>query len=322
MGEHKNIKHVIGDTYRSVYSYLKPISNVSLFFEKGVLTPQEFVDAGDYLVRKFKTWTWEKAHEKRSVTYLPYEKQFLLMRNVPCRQRVRDLNYLTRDSKIVEDEWIYPNYKEDNTEIDLTQYTRNESLLSNQFQNEDNACKENKCDNTDDDDNDSDEEAIDFYDYNIDEITFKENDPAAANCCDTLTYWDKSKSENTIRIRTYDISITYDKYYQTPRIWLFGYNEHGIPLKVEEIFEDTLADYNYQTVTHDIHPCTGIMSVSIHPCKQADVMLKVLKKWVEQNLPPRHDLSILILLKNISTIIPTIEYDFTMDIEMDMYFKK
>jgi hypothetical protein len=25
--------------------------------------------------------------------------------------------------------------------------------------------------------------------------------------------------------RTYDISITYDKYYQTPRAWLMGYDE-------------------------------------------------------------------------------------------------
>lgn len=28
-----------------------------------------------------------------------------------------------------------------------------------------------------------------------------------------------------ISIRSYDISITYDAYYETPRIWLFGYNE-------------------------------------------------------------------------------------------------
>ena len=27
--------------------------------------------------------------------------------------------------------------------------------------------------------------------------------------------------------RTYDLNITYDKYYQTPRLWLFGYDEVG-----------------------------------------------------------------------------------------------
>lgn len=316
MSEHKNIKQIIGETYRSVYSYLKPVSNVSSFFEKGILTPQEFVDAGDYLVHKFKTWKWQKAHDKRSVTYLPHEKQFLLMRNVPCRQRVRELNHLISDSKIVENEWVYPDYKEDNTEIDLTQSTKNKSCSSNQFPKEDNTYEENDCDINNDDD-----EVIDFYNYDIDETIFKENDPAAANHCKTSTQSEELEREETMRIRTYDISITYDKYYQTPRIWLFGYNEHGVPLKPEDVFEDTVVDYNNHTVTPDIHPCTGIMSVSIHPCKQADVMQKVVKIWVNDNLPPRHDLSILILLKSISTIIPTVEYDFTMDIEMAMYFK-
>ena len=32
--------------------------------------------------------------------------------------------------------------------------------------------------------------------------------------------------------RTYDLNITYDKYYQTPRLWLFGYDEN----RGEEIF--------------------------------------------------------------------------------------
>nr|KAG5701454.1 hypothetical protein BaRGS_032786 [Batillaria attramentaria] len=28
-----------------------------------------------------------------------------------------------------------------------------------------------------------------------------------------------------IQTRTYDLHITYDKYYQTPRLWLMGYDE-------------------------------------------------------------------------------------------------
>jgi hypothetical protein len=34
-------------------------------------------------------------------------------------------------------------------------------------------------------------------------------------------------SDNLLRVRTYDCSITYDKYYQTPRMWLLGYDEVG-----------------------------------------------------------------------------------------------
>lgn len=32
-------------------------------------------------------------------------------------------------------------------------------------------------------------------------------------------------SGNLLQVRTYDVMITYDKYYQTPRIWLVGYDE-------------------------------------------------------------------------------------------------
>lgn len=31
--------------------------------------------------------------------------------------------------------------------------------------------------------------------------------------------------EGILQTRTYDLYITYDKYYQTPRLWLFGYDE-------------------------------------------------------------------------------------------------
>ena len=40
-----------------------------------------------------------------------------------------------------------------------------------------------------------------------------------------------SESDRTesgiLQTRTYDLNITYDKYYQTPRLWLFGYDEVG-----------------------------------------------------------------------------------------------
>lgn len=32
-------------------------------------------------------------------------------------------------------------------------------------------------------------------------------------------------SDKILNVRTYDVFITYDKYYQTPRMWLFGYDE-------------------------------------------------------------------------------------------------
>ena len=33
--------------------------------------------------------------------------------------------------------------------------------------------------------------------------------------------------QNLLQVRTYDCLISYDKHYQTPRFWLFGYDEVG-----------------------------------------------------------------------------------------------
>lgn len=33
-----------------------------------------------------------------------------------------------------------------------------------------------------------------------------------------------------LKVRKYDLSITYDFYTQTPRLWLTGFNEEGNPL--------------------------------------------------------------------------------------------
>jgi hypothetical protein len=32
-------------------------------------------------------------------------------------------------------------------------------------------------------------------------------------------------TDGILQTRTYDMYVTYDKYYQTPRLWLSGYNE-------------------------------------------------------------------------------------------------
>merc|ERR1711972_1076875 len=118
---------------------------------------------------------------------------------------------------------------------------------------------------------------------------------------------------NIVRTRTYDVSITYDKYYQVPRLWLFGYDEHGEPLKPEQVFEDVLSEYISKTVTVDPHPCTGTPTVSIHPCKHALVMKKFIGIAMEKGIKPRHDLALSLFVKFVSGVVPTIDYDFTMD---------
>ena len=43
--------------------------------------------------------------------------------------------------------------------------------------------------------------------------------------------------DHIVSTRTYDLMITYDKYYQVPRFWLVGYDENRQPLKSSQVNE-------------------------------------------------------------------------------------
>ncbi|KAA6354379.1 MAG: putative autophagy protein 3, partial [Streblomastix strix] len=73
--------------------------------------------------------------------------------------------------------------------------------------------------------------------------------------------------------RSYDVTITYDLFYNSPRIWLSGFIADGTtPLTREQIFEDMSEDHARKTVTIEPHPHLGTMMMSIHPCKHASLM--------------------------------------------------
>lgn len=74
--------------------------------------------------------------------------------------------------------------------------------------------------------------------------------------------------DQVIHTRTYDLHITYDKYYQTPRLWVVGYDENRQPLTVEQMYEDVSQDHAKKTVTMETHPhLPGPNMASVHPCK-------------------------------------------------------
>ena len=51
-----------------------------------VLTPEEFIEAGDQLVFKFPTWQWATCPKDRRVSYLPEDKQSRDARSRGCNQ--------------------------------------------------------------------------------------------------------------------------------------------------------------------------------------------------------------------------------------------
>jgi ubiquitin-like-conjugating enzyme ATG3 len=120
-----------------------------------------------------------------------------------------------------------------------------------------------------------------------------------------------------VRARRYDVSISYDKYYQTPRIWLFGHDEDGSPLTPEKMFDDVISDYTNKTVTLDPHPHISLPHASIHPCQHGVAMKRVVEELIAGGGGvPSSDQYLFIFLKFMQSVIPTVEFDNTITVQM------
>jgi len=328
-------KHRLGDAYRSIVSNLSVTNTESRFVESGTLTPEEFVEAGDQLTFKFPTWQWVAGEPSRRASYLPQERQYLITRNVPCRDRVRALDYVLDHKTKTVDEWLLPETAGGggpNAEAegalhdvdDLVGDSRGAGPGASDTEGPIIIAQEDFLDAAGTGASAGASSGAALPDFSDLDAQLAEQDPAAmptaggsAGSADAVGGYlvADAPDAHVVRTRTYDLSITYDKYYQTPRLWLFGYDEGGEPLRPEQVYEDVLSEYVSKTVTVDPHPLTGTPTVSIHPCKHALVMKKVVQDWIEQGINPRHDLALFVFLKFISGVVPTINYDFTMDIE-------
>eukprot|EP00985_Skeletonema_marinoi_P023656 scaffold15870_cov109-Skeletonema_marinoi.AAC.1 len=168
------------------------------------------------------------------------------------------------------------------------------------------------------DDADDDDEYADMDDFEDDDIMEDEaavTSPAVAADATTST------NDDILKVRTYDLSITYDKYYQTPRIWLMGYADDGSsrPLTGDEMMQDVISDYAHRTVTIENHPHVHGPHASIHPCQHGAVMKTIVRNLTKDQAEgeesgPNVEVYLFIFLKFVSSMIPTISYDFTMDV--------
>lgn len=96
----------------------------------------------------------------------------------------------------------------------------------------------------------------------------------------------------TVRTRTYDLYITYDKYWRCPRLWLFGYTALGAPLPITAIMEDISTDYVDKTVTMETWPFmegNSMSMASVHPCKHSSVMQSIIARQSERGDQVRVD---------------------------------
>jgi len=293
------------------------------------LTPEEFVKAGDELVFKCPTWSWESGDPSKIRNILPSDKQFLITRNVPCSERVQEMeatfggetmeimeiaNITLSSDQQQQEGWLISHVTKKNEgatleeEFDFVttnEEGENEIITSTQFQATSISTKEEpeqQLPNTTNNNIDEDEYG-DMAD--LEDDTLLEDEATAAN----------KKEDNIRRVRTYDISITYDKYYQTPKVWIFGYSPSGTPLTSNEMFQDVMQDYVQRTVTVEDHPhLSGAHHLSIHPCQHAAVMKNIVRNLSKGITAPTVEMYLFIFLKFVSSIIPTINYDFTFEV--------
>ncbi|KAI9138607.1 autophagocytosis associated protein [Paraphysoderma sedebokerense] len=282
--------------FHNIREYLSPVLANSKFLETGVLTPEEFVAAGDYLVFKCPTWSWESGDPSKRRDYLPPNKQYLVTKNVPCAKRVKQMEYT-----------------DDATEANIEDAEDGESWGVQ-------AVAEVKAEakNEPEDDEEEIPDIDDIPDMEDDFGVEEEEDPAVLEQQAHTKPGSLTKgggNDKILRTRTYDLSITYDKYYQTPRIWLFGYDENRNPLTSTQIFEDISQDHAHKTVTIEGHPHVDMSLASIHPCRHASVMKRIMEKMKESGKELRVDQYLVLFLKFMSCVLPTIDYDHTMTLE-------
>lgn len=316
----------------AIAEYISPVLRESKFRETGVLTPEEFVVAGDHLVHHCPTWSWSAGDPAKTKSYLPKDKQFLVTKNVPCYKRCSAMEITDNYEKIIEvgddnEGWV------DTHHYDL----KNEESEVGQMTEELGACKidtsavkpgkdeiklgsggdDNKDkpkiddDDNDDDDEDDDDDACDMDEYMASGLMDKE-DQSTVEVKPISRKKSEGDNNSIVATRTYDLNITYDKYYQTPRLWLTGYDENHHPLTIDEMYTDISSDHAKKTVTMETHPhIPGPPMASVHPCRHAEVMKKIIETVEEGGKELGVHVYLIVFLKFVQAVIPTIEYDYT-----------
>lgn len=345
--------------FKATREYLTPVLQKSAFIDRGMLTPEEFVIAGDQLVRICPTWSWASGEPNKLRPYLPADKQYLITKRVPSYRRVSDMNANVVNENVMENdlgasnpigEWCAPQLlagsdQPKEVQLEATQHIDRSLELTDvqpfepdatSFQISANIIDENHFGKTNVNSNvitsmkessvstPTDVDLSDLIDNSLllDDASMLATQSISGDSS-KLSYIraaapvEEEEEENyTLIARRYDISMTYDNYYRTPRIWLYGHEENGVPLSPDAMFQDIMTDYVNRTVTLDPHPHMSHQHASIHPCRHGPAMKRIIDALMSSGKIPTVDQYLFIFLKFIQSVIPTIEYDYTTDVRV------
>ena len=110
----------------------------------------------------------------------------------------------------------------------------------------------------------------------------------------------KKIPKNKNRLRIYELYITYDLNNYIPKIWLKGYDYNNNELNLDEIKEDILTNNNNDFYSFQLFSFEDFKCATMHQEKYIKFFKEILIDSEEK------EKSILILLKNMHRIIPTI----------------
>ena len=268
------------------------------------MTPEEYGIIYYYLVKKCPTWKWCSAKKEYYNKSLPEDKQYLLTR---VRSKMRASDYLKSNNtkeKIIEGDWVdadlenkpnTENKKAVDIDLDALEEKGKKKVEVAEVKNDDDDLVIEGEEEPKQEEKKDEKKADDFE--IVDEDDCKEKDQAGV-----------------LKTREYEVTVTYDFYYCVPRMWLMGYNEKGIPLTDEEMKEDIMPEYRNKTCTIEPQTFTGIRNISVHPCRHSLLLKKMIKDFQNSGKKLEVEQSILLFLKFLQSVVPTVQYDFTMDI--------
>jgi ubiquitin-like-conjugating enzyme ATG3 len=254
-----NYKHNLFENYKNIVEKVIPTLKDNNFSKTGMLTPDEFVEAGNYLIKNNSSWKWYGNITNKKMNFLPNDKQMLINNGIKCN-------------------------KIKNITLELDENDINNITIQSDI----NTPSESESDN----------DEIDLSDFELDNIY----EPDILNIKQPI----KNNKEN---VNKYNLSITYDNYFRTPRLWLIGFDHNNIPLSNNKIFSDISIEHSKITVTIEQHPFYNDMNyISIHPCKHSHMIKRLIEEEKKNNKEINVHEYFIYFLKFFSTIIPNLDY--------------